>query len=194
MTKQFRIAAFAVIAAALSFAPLANAAWKIVDPAVPVTSKGGFAVTLPADWNFDTSGTAVIASHDGPMLNVIAVRVMPAKEAFKSLKQPYSPDALPEDLAEAYIAAFQAAQKVNEFQLLSTEPADMAGRPGFRVRFQYRIRPEAGGALIEQVTVGTGLPSGLLVATYFAPQIHFFPLWLPAFDATVGKVALTEAK
>lgn len=123
MTKQARIVAFAFIAAAMSFAPFANAAWKIVDPAVPVTSKGGFSVTLPADWNFDTSGTAVIASHDGPLLNVIAVRVMPAKEAFKSLKQPYSPDALPEDLAEAYIAAFQAAQKVNDFQLLATEPA-----------------------------------------------------------------------
>lgn len=62
------------------------------------------------------------------------------------------------------------------------------------MRFQYRIRPEAGGALIEQVTVGTGLPAGLLVATYFAPQIHFFPLWLPTFDATVGKVVISEAK
>jgi hypothetical protein len=194
MTKQVRIAAFAVIAAALSFAPLASAAWKMVDPAAAVTSKGGFAVTLPADWNYDTSGTAVIATHDGPLLNAISVRLMGAKEGFKSLKQPYNPDAAPEDLAEAYIAVFQAEQKVNDFQLLSTEPADLAGRPGFRVRFQYRVRAELGGARIEQVTVGTGLPGGLLVATYFAPQIHFFPLWLPTFDATLAKVVLTAPK
>jgi hypothetical protein len=194
MTKQVRIAAFAVIAAALSFAPSAQGAWKAVDPLVPVTSKGGFAVTLPADWNYDTSGTAVVASHDGIMLNAIAVRFVPAKEAFKALKRPYNADTAPEDLAEAYVAAFQAEQKVSDFQLLSTEPADFAGRPGFRVRFQYRTRAEVGGARIEQVTVGTGLPAGLLWATYFAPQIHFFPRWLPAFDATLAKVVLTEAK
>jgi hypothetical protein len=195
MTKHLRAFALTFVAGVLAFASAANAAWRVVDPAVPVTTKsGGFAVSLPADWNYDTANLAVITSHDGVFLNAIWVGLRPAKEAFKAIKKPFNADALPEELAEAYLATIQAERNASDFQLLSTEPAELAGRPAFRVHFVSRMSAQMGGALIEQVAVGAALPAGLLIATYYAPQIHYFPIWLQTFDETLRKISLVETK
>ena len=181
-----RMLVLAVLAPALALA------WNPTEDAKPVSpGKGGFSVQFPLGWLCDTSSSSVVASHDGVMLNSITVSLTPHKNAFKAAKKPSSPTAAPEDLAESYVANLQApGSTLRELVTLATEPAELAGRPAFRVHLKYRIPESQGGAEIEEVTVGTPLESGLMLATYRAPALHYFPRWLTEFEAAVKTIAL----
>lgn len=174
---------------------LALAGWKPTDEAKPVgPGKSGFAVQLPAGWLYDTSSNSVMASHDGMPLDHITVWIVPHKKAFKDAKKPSSPTSAPEDLAESYLAELQTGQgAVRELVVIANEPAELAGKPAFRVHFKFRACECAGGAPMESVTLGTPLESGLLLASYVAPSIHYFPRWLADFDAAAKSIALVAA-
>jgi len=170
-------------------------AWKPVEAGKPVSpGKGVFAVQLPAGWLYDTSSNSVLASHDGTVLDQITILITPHAKAFKAAKKPSSPTALPEDLAESYVENLQADQgAVRDVTLLSTEPAELAGRPAFRVHLKFRAPDNQGGAVIEMTTLGTALESGLLLAVYRAPSIHYFERRLGEFDAAAKTITLVGA-
>ena len=167
-------------------------AWTPTEDGKPVSpGHGGYSVQLPPGWLCDTSSSAVEASHDGPLLNSITVSVAPHKDVFKASKRISSATTSPEDLAESYVANLQAGPRaLRDVVTLATEPAELAGRPAFRVHLKFRLPESRGGAEIEEVTVGTPLDSGLMLATYRAPAIHYFQRWLADFEGTVKTVAL----
>jgi hypothetical protein len=149
----------------------------------------GIQATLPPDWLYDKQYRGITASHDGPLLELVTVMLVSHKDAFAAAKRPSTADLSPEDLADAYLANLQAGDAALEsVTVLETEPAELAGRPAFRVHLRYRAPARQGGAQMEEVTVGTALPSGLLLATYRAPAIHFFAQWRTAFDDIVSSV------
>ena len=178
--------ALAVLVPGLALAWAPTEPNKLVSP-----GHGGYAVQFPAGWLCDTKSDSVIASHDGLLLNSITVSVTAHKDVFKAAKKPSSPSAAPEDLAESYVANLQSGPgAVQDVVLLGTEPAELVGRPAFRVHLKYRASPSQGSAEIEEVTLGTPLDSGLMLATYRAPAIHFFARWLGEFEAAIQSVVL----
>lgn len=184
--------------AGILFAPLilvsASAmAWTTVtNEQIPIAAKrGNYALQLPANWLYDLSGSTVLASHDGVALGQINVQLIPHKDAFKAIKRSSSPDMPNEDLAEAYLANLQADGKLADFQIISSDPAEVAGRAGFRVHIRFRLPPAAGDTLMDCTAVGTALPDGLLIAFYKAPRIHFYDKWLPAFDHAVSTLTVS---
>jgi hypothetical protein len=172
--------------------PALALAWKPVEDAHPVgPSKGIIEVQFPAGWAYDTSSSAVTGTRDGPLLDSIAISLLPHKSAFKGAKKPSSPSAAPEDLAESYVANLQAGTQAYEaVSVLATDPDQLLGRPAFRLHLRYRLPAQMGGALIEEITVGTALDSGLLLATYRAPALHYFAARLPDFEATLKTAAV----
>lgn len=169
--------------------------WKTAEPGVVAkASSAGFTVQLPSGWIYDTGARHVVAARNGPSLDSVRVVLIPHKNAFKALKKPSTPDALPEDLAESYVANIQAEGFIGDVELLATDPAELAGRPAFRVHLLYRLPATLGGARMEQIAIGTALAQGLLLATYDAPRIHFFAQSLPAAEEALRTVTLTGAK
>ncbi len=174
---------------------VATAGWKVVEPGTVATaSSGGFSLQPPAGWVYDTGSRHVVAARNGVLLDGLRVTMTPHKSTFKALKKPSSPESLPEDLAEAYVANLQAEGTLTEVQLISVEPAELAGRPAFRVRLTYRLPAALGGARMEQVAIGAALPEGLLLATFEGPQIHFFEQSLPAVEESLRTLTLAPGK
>jgi hypothetical protein len=173
----------------------AAAGWKVVAPGTVATaSSGGFSVQPPVGWVYDTGSRHVVAARNGMLLDGLRIALVPHKSAFTALKKSSTPDSLPEDLAEAYVADLQAAGTYTEVQLMSIEPAELGGRPAFRVRLTYRLPAGLGGARMVQVALGTALADGILLAAFDAPQIHFFEQSLPAAEEALRTVRLATAR
>lgn len=171
------------------------AGWKVVAPGTVATaSSGGFSLQPPSGWVYDTGSRHVVAARNGVLLDGLRVTLVPHKTAFKALKKPPQPDALPEDLAESYVANLQAEGVMGEVKLVSIDPAEFVGRPAFRVRLTYRLPDSLGGARMVQLAIGTALADGILLATFDAPEIHYFEQSLPAAEEALRTVILTGGK
>src|SRR5277367_2230885 len=144
---------------ALLLPGLAVAGWDSVEASRRVgPGKGDFSIQLPENWLYDTSRHSLTASHDGVGLNCISIAIIPHKKVFKNTKKESTPKSSPEDLAENYIAELQAGPNaVRSLVVVSNEPAELAGKPAFRVHFKYRAQESAGGAQMESVAIGTAL-------------------------------------
>lgn len=179
---------------ALLLPGLALAGWKTVEASKPVgPGKAQFSAQLPKDWLYDSSSNELTASHDGPGLNQISIAILPHKKAFKDIKKVSNAKSAPEDLAEDYIAELQAGpHAVRELVVVSNEPAELAGKPAFRVHLKYRTAESAGGAPMETVSFGATLESGVLLASFQAPSIHYFDTWIAQFEATAKSITLSR--
>jgi len=173
---------------------LAVAGWESVEASKRVgPSKGDFSIQLPRDWLYDRSRHALDASHDGMGLNRISVAITPHKKAFQNAKKESTPKSAPEDLAESYIAELQTGpHAMRDLVVVSNEPAELAGKPAFRVHLKYRTPESTGGAAMESVAIGTALDSGVMLATFEAPSIHYFERWIGKFDAAANSITLSR--
>lgn len=169
--------------------------WQTVEPSKRVgPSKGDFSLQLPDGWLYDTSRHTIEASHDGPGLNHVSVAIPSHKEVFKNTKQRSTPTSTPEDLAEHYLAEMQTGPNaLRGLVVLTNEPAELVGRPAFRVHYKYRAPEASGGAVMESVAIGTALSGGVLLATFDAPSLHYFGRWVGAFDVASGSITLSPA-
>jgi hypothetical protein len=177
---------------ALLLPSLAFAGWESVQASKRVgCGKGDFSLQLPETWLYDSSRHSLDASHDGVGLNRITVAITPFKKTFKNANKEVTSHSAPDDLAEDYIAELQAGPNaVSDLVVVSNEPAQLAGRPAFRVHVTYRAPASAGGAAMESVAIGTALDSGVMLATFEAPSIHYFERWIREFDAVAGSITL----
>jgi hypothetical protein len=188
MTRRVLLLAVLVPAVALAFKPVESG-----KPIAP--GNGVFAVQPPQGWLYDTSRSTITATRDGVSLDSIAVEIVPHKKAFKDAKKTSTPTTPPEDLAESYIADLQAGQgALHDVVVISTDPAELAGKPAFRVVLKFRAPESAGGAEIEMCTVGTALADGVMLAIFRAPAIHFFDAHVAEFDAAVKTIELLPPK
>lgn len=171
---------------------LAAAGWEFADSSKRVgATDGSFSLQLPSGWLYETAPNGVRASHDGMELNVIVVTITPHDKVFKAAKKQSTANSTPEDLSENYIADLQAgANAVRELTVLSNEPAELAGKPAFRVHYQFRAPASAGGALMEAVTIGTALDKGVMLMSLRAPAIHYFKRWSDKYEEAVKSLTL----
>ena len=157
--------------------------WTAVKTGRPHTVSARVTVVLPPGWVYSDSKNGVLATHDGALLELVSISVMPHAEAFAAAHRRSSPEEPPEDLAESYLANLQAGETaLAGVQVLETTPAEIAGQPGFRVYLRYRTAADLGGVAMEQIAVGAALPSGLLLATFDAPALHYFDTYRVLFE------------
>jgi len=151
----------------------------------------GVMVALPQGWHYDSSRRSITASRDGPLLDSITMSFASHREAFAAAHRKSGVDVVPEDLAESYVANLQAGPAATHaVRLLSSEPAELAGRPAFRVHLRYIANEPIEDVEMEEITVGTAMEDGLLLVTYRAPSIHYFGTYRPDFEATVRQIDL----
>ncbi len=170
-------------------------AWKLVIDGQPITHKAsGYSIQYPPGWRYIKFGDETIATRDGPALQMIYVDFRKHKNAFRALKQNATPEMMPQELAEKIVAEMSTAGSLQNMQVLSDEPAMLAGRPAFRLRLAYRTAVDAGSVRYEAIVVGANSPQGLFLVGYRAPVLHYFSSGLKFYDEALATFAIAELK
>lgn len=167
-------------------------AWEPVKVGRPTRlSAARIEMRLPPGWLTQGDSLYVLASRDGPPLELIEIRLLVPAEAAKLLKQPFHEDMDPQDLSEAYARALVSGDgEHEEVRIDSNEPTTLAGRAGFRVHLHYRAAQGSSAypPLMEQLVYAAATHEGLLLASLEAPQLHYFSSCVTAFEAVVGSI------
>lgn len=133
----------------------------MVADGTPFTHKAsGYTIQYPAGWRWIKMpfGDETVATRDGIWLQQIFVDFRKHKNAFRALKQDSTPEMMPQELAEKYVAEMAAASSLQNMEILSNEPALLAGRPAFRVHVAYRASVDMGSVRYEAIIVGANSP------------------------------------
>lgn len=154
---------------------------------------GGYAIEFPAGWKYNGSGTSCAASRDGFDLNALSVEIRKHKDAFKAIKKKSSEQSLPQELAENFIANMKAAGGNESIEVLENDPAELAGKPAFRLHLKYRVPIDIGALDYEHIVVGAATPKGLLLVSYRAPSLHYFAAQRAAFEAALTSFRFASA-
>jgi hypothetical protein len=164
---------------------------------------GEFSFQAPAGWYVKSLNErqlqpkeygVVAATRNGGALDTMQVELRRHGEAFPKSKQKSNRNSTPQQLADQFVEELRASE-LRELQIIEvSHEAVLAGRPAFRVRFSHRFPALKGGARMEQVTVGTVIPHGLLLASLFAAQLHYFAQALPDFEQSTATIQLAPRK
>lgn len=170
-------------------------AWKLVADGTTFTHKAsGYSIQYPAGWRWAKMpfGDETVATRDGIWLQQIFVDFRKHKNAFRALKQDSTPEMMPQELAEKYVAEMTAASSLQNVEILSNEPALLAGRPAFRVHVAYRASVDMGSVRYEAIIVGANSPQGIFLVGYDAAVLHYFRRDAGQFEATLATFAIAD--
>lgn len=154
--------------------------------------EGEFNIQIPADWRSRNDVKKVVrATRDDNALNEMSVELRSHTWAFRYAEQKTTRDSAPEQLAAWFVEDLRK-QELDALEIIDITEDTLADRPAFRVRYSYQMRGCLQAVRVEQVTVGTVIPKGLLLAGLRAPQLFFFEEALPIFEQSVRTVAVKK--
>lgn len=152
--------------------------------------EGEFNIQIPDDWRArNTVKRIVRATRDDNALNEMSVELRSHTWAFRYAEQKTARDSAPEQLAAWFVEDLRK-QELDGLEIIDITEDTLADRPAFRVRYSYQMRGCLQAVRVEQVTVGTVIPKGLLLAGLRAPQLLYFEEALPIFEQSVRTVAV----
>jgi len=152
--------------------------------------EGEFNIQIPDDWRArNTVKRIVRATRDDNVLNELAVELRSHRWAFRYADQKTTRESAPEQLAAWFVEDLRK-QELDALKIIDVTADRLADRPAFRVRYSYQMRGCLKAVRVEQVTVGTVIPKGLLLAGLRAPQLLYFEEALPIFEQSVRTVVV----
>lgn len=170
-------------------------AWKLAEEGQRFEHKAsGYSIQFPAGWRYQKMpfGDECLATRDGPWLQAVYVDFRKHKKAFPGLKKDATPDMMPQELAEKLVADITQSRGLQNMQVLSDEPTELAGRPAFRLHIAYRTAVDAGSVRYEEYVVGTNSPQGIFVVHYRAPVLNYFSRDVEAYDKALATFAIAD--
>lgn len=164
--------------------------------------KGWMQTKLPVDQPIYNKKRKVIpqetvtASRDGIGLGTITAVKRFNKFAFPSIEKKLSPDMLPSEVADLYVTDLRRQSGLERLQVISTKPAMIGRKPGFRVVITYKNKD---GLRIMRETYGFVDNTGLYMISYTGPYLYYYKHDHNEFAQTVRsfhrlKTATAEAK
>ncbi len=160
--------------------------WQPMGSEAFVEKSQKYSFTAPVGWYmtpFRVAGGARVFTRDGTMLQTIVSGRSTHKRAFPAIEKESSPDMLPQDLAETYIANLKASFQNDTVDVLDNVPAVLGGYPGVRLVFEYR---NEAGLRYRTVHYVVSAPGGLYVLRYEAPTLHYFERHIAEFEGAVS--------
>jgi hypothetical protein len=161
------------------------ATWtRIEDPELKKAPDSRYAIEVPEGWvhaAFIKDG--IVISKDGPGLNLIQVRDRKNAQAFVNTKVALTQDMLVSEVAEYFIAEYQATAGGTAVKHLSTEPADVGGLPGFKVRLE---KTNASGLVFDVLAYGTKDDAYFYYLLYTAPRLYYYEKDVKDFEDLVA--------
>lgn len=146
--------------------------------------EAGYAITLPSGWAWIkyNDKAPLLSSHDGPDLQAIRVYFRKPDKAFPAIEQKSSPDMMPRELAELFVADLRKERGVGTIDMMENTPAELGGVPGFRVELAWRSES---GVRYHAIAYGCATERGLYVMTYNAPVLHYYEKSAGLFEQSV---------
>lgn len=164
----------------------AIAGWKLMS-GNQVVKVDNLSVTPQSDWNQGgrPGEQGRVWTQDGVGLNAIEFfsAVPHGTSMYKERDKKNNPmpkfdsNLLLPELADFFERSFRAQNRVSDFTILESTPADIGGRKGLAVRYRYTLPNDELTRLGEaRLAVVDGK---LYVANFYAPQLHYFDAGLP---------------
>lgn len=151
-----------------------------------VSSDRLISVRLPDRWlRTDVSGDRfafVMATRDGPTLQVITCLRIPGREFAKSYEGAPLRSLTPEEIAAVLISQKSRAEETRNVKVVENRPYSLAGHAGFRILMEYY---RYGAIEFRSLMYGAFDGNGLYLLSYEAPTIYYFERDLERFEATV---------
>lgn len=191
MTTRTFARCLVVLACCAAAAPAL--AWKLAEDGQRFEHKAsGYSIQFPAGWRYQKMafGDECLATRDGPYLQAVYVDYRKHKKAFPGIKKDATPDMMPQELAEKLVADITASRGLQNMQVLSDEPAELAGLPAFRLHLAYRTAVDAGSVRYEEIVVGANSPQGIFVVHYRAPVLHYFTRDVVAYEQALASFTI----
>lgn len=191
MTSRFLARSLVALTCAAIASPAL--AWKLAEDGQRFEHKAsGYSIQFPAGWRYQKMafGDESLATRDGPWLQAIYVDFRKHKKAFPGLKKDATPDMMPQELAEKLVADFTISRGLQNMQVLSDQPTELAGLPAFRLHLAYRTAVDAGSVRYEEYVVGANSPQGIFVIHYRAPVLHYFARDVEAYEQSLASFAI----
>lgn len=141
---------------------------------------GRFTVRLPDGWMLLPSPEKVVASRDGVFLQRIDVRTHEVGKPLGGTKKVFSRGMLPQEAAEVVQDAIVSSPGMQGAALIENAPAEVAGRPGFKLVLDYKDRD---GLKMKTVVYGVLAGDTLYELMYRAPERHYFDRDASTFEA-----------
>lgn len=145
---------------------------------------GGYSVQMPVGWQWVkyNAKTPLLATRDGPDLQAIRIYFRKHKDAFPNIEKESSPDMMPGDLAELFVADLREDRGIGTIEVVENAPADVSGQSGFRVELAWRSES---GLRYQGIVYGCATPRGLYVLAYNAPVLHYYGQHMADFEKSV---------
>ncbi len=153
-------------------------------------SGASWSVTPPAGWMHMRLAQGDMYSKDGPFLAYILIQSKPLTDGFHFTRRRLTPTMLPHEAAEVIGDNMRADPGIRQLRVVSSQPATIGGRAGFRLTFRY-LDPHG----IERQTLYDGLilPDTFISLRYTAARRHYFDSQLPAFNRVVESLRIADA-
>ena len=144
-----------------------------------------WSIRAPKGWMRLSLPDSEMLSKNGPYLEYILIQSRPVTEKFRYTRQNLTTDMLPHEAAQLIIDNLRSDPLIRGFRLLSSEPAILAGEPGFKLTFTYRDKND-----VEAQTVyyGVVLPDMFFNLRYTAARRYYFAQELSTFSSVLDSL------
>lgn len=138
-----------------------------------------FQTELPGGWMRARSAQPLLITRDGVLLQLIQVERIGVGQDLKHTKKKFSKDMLVQDIVEVITDNHRSDPSRLNFELLESQPAKVAGHPGFKIVFAFR---NAAGLKLKAAQYGFMAREWVYILTYQGAARHYFERDLNTFE------------
>lgn len=167
---------------------IACSSWTLIEKPELSGPQGLYSINAPLCWVHASVKTdAIVISKDGPGLNLIEIKHYQRDKGLPLTKKKLADDLLVTEVAELFIAELKKRVGSTTFNHLSTEPADIDGKPGFKLSLEV---VNTAGLKTNALVYGLVHDKNFYYLLYRAPQLYYFERDRQAFEDVVASFTI----
>ncbi|HEU0265869.1 MAG TPA: hypothetical protein VFR01_09100 [Geobacterales bacterium] len=147
----------------------------------------GFTVNLPTGWMRSNTADYLLITHDGLLLQYVAIFDKDVDAEFANTKKRLKPGMMPQEAAEVVLDDIASNKNLRNVELLENKPAKVAGVPAFRAVLSYSDKDGLRYRSIYYGFMKDGTFHGL---RYSAPARYYFDKDSKTFERIVQSYRL----
>lgn len=164
---------------------------SVWEPATPNhhSKKMGVTADLPEGWTRFTQTEGVALTREGPLLQTIVITRKPYETEIEHTDRTVTKGMLPHEAAQVIVDAMAADSEKKKFEVLQNRPAEVDGRPGFRIDVSYKTE---GDPMTQESIYGVLTEESYIIASYKAPERHYHERSMNDFESTIASMKIED--
>ena len=151
--------------------------------------KIGVTADLPDGWTRFTRADGVALTREGPLLQTIVITRKPYGTDLKHTDRTVTKGMLPHEAAQVIVDAMAADSEKKRFEVVQNRPAEIDGRPGFRVDVSYKTE---GDPTARESIYGVLTEESYIIASYKAPERYYHERSMNDFESTIVSLKIDD--